>query len=146
MRKEEFTWAGASYWVWYKQPMCRCITTPIYFDETETPTAPVEAPPTETPKEEEKKSALDEAEEDAEPKDENGGSKPPEDGLCRECKRRRHLNRLKLCYPCFVDLVIMDETKKRGIEWKSGDKHPDFCACEGLGEHPGRDHGAWRGN
>ncbi len=84
------------------------------------------------------------------PKDEDrpsvGGAEPPKEGSCRECKRVRRLNRLKLCYPCFVELVLMDEAKKRGHEWKPGDKHPDFCSCEGLGEHPDRDRGAWRGN
>jgi hypothetical protein len=105
----------------------------------EPPAAPAEKPA-------EKKSDLDEAKDDAEPKDAHGGSKPPDDGLCRECRQPRKLNRLRLCYPCFVELVIMDEAKKRGHEWKSGDKHPDWCSCEGLGEHPERDHGAWRGN
>ncbi len=92
------------------------------------------------------KSALDDAKDAAEPKDANGGSKPPADGTCRECKRLRRLNRLKLCYPCFVELVLMDEAKKRGHQWKPGDKHPDWCSCEGLGEHQERDNGAWRGN
>ncbi len=112
--------------------------------EPAAPAAPAEAPPADKPKEE--KSALDEAKDDAEPKDANGGSKPPEEGPCRECKRRRRLNRLKLCYPCYVDLNIADGMKKRGQEWKTGDKHPAWCDCEGLGEHPERDNGAWRGN
>lgn len=102
--------------------------------ETETPVVPTEAPVA-PPAEKTKKSALEEAYEDAEPKDAHGGSKPPEDGLCRECKRRRRLNRLRLCYPCFVELVLMEEAEKRGFKWKPGDKHPDWCSCEGLGEH-----------
>ena len=113
--------------------------------ETETPvapTAPAEAPAAPP---EEKKSALEEAFDAAEPKDEHGGSKPPEDGLCRECGRRRRLNRLRTCYPCFVELVLMDEAKKRGFQWKPGDKHPDWCGCEGLGEHKSGG-GASRGN
>lgn len=92
------------------------------------------------------KSALDEAKDAAEPKDAHGGSKPPEDGPCRECKRLRRLNRLRLCYPCFVELNLADDMKKRGLEWKAGDKHPSWCDCEGLGEHAERDNGAWRGN
>lgn len=94
------------------------------------PAAPVADP---------EKSALDEAKDAAEPKDAHGGSKPPEDGNCRECKRLRRLNRLKLCYPCFADLVLAEECEKRGFVWKSGDKHPDFCSCEGLGEHENAD-------
>ena len=119
-----------------------------FIAETETadpaapPLTPLEAPP--APAEE--KSALDDAKDDAEPKDANGGSKPPEDGTCRECKRLRRLNRLRLCYPCYVELNIADQMKKRGQEWKPGDKHPAWCDCEGLGEHPERDNGAWRGN
>lgn len=110
-------------------------------------TITVEPPPVDAPvapKEEEKKSALDEAKDAADAKDENGGVKPPEDGSCRECKRLRRLNRLRLCYPCFVELVLMDEAKKRGVEWKPGDKHPAWCGCEGLGEHTNGD-GSARG-
>lgn len=101
-------------------------------------TLPAEAPA-------EEKSALDEAKDDAEPKDENGGAKPPEDGPCRECRRHRRLNRLRLCYACWVALSLADDMKKRGVEWKPGDKHPDWCGCEGLGEHrmpDGSDRGA----
>jgi hypothetical protein len=108
------------------------------------PETVVVEPPAAPPKEE--KSALDDAKDAAEPKDANGGSKPPEDGTCRECKRLRRLNRLRLCYPCYVELNIADGMKKRGQEWKPGDKHPAWCDCEGLGEHPERDNGAWRGN
>ena len=114
--------------------------------ETETPTeteAPA-APPAEKPAEE--KSALDEAKEMAEDRPSTGGAEPPKQGHCRECGRLRKLNRLKLCYPCWAILVLAEECKRRGIEWKPGDKHPDYCGCEGLGEHPERDHGAWRGN
>lgn len=113
--------------------------------------APVKEPVIEAPAEPaekplEEKSALDDAKDQAEDRPDTGGAPPPKEGHCRECKRVRRLNRLKLCYPCFVELVLMDEAKKRGHAWKSGDKHPDFCACEGLGEHPERDKGAWRGN
>ena len=123
----------------------------VLLDETATlpeTAPPVEAPPEGKPKEKEtdEKTALDEAKDNAEDRPDCGGAKPPEDGHCRECKRLRKLNRLKLCYPCFVELVLMDEAKKRGFEWKPGDKHPDWCGCEGLGEHAERDRGAWRGN
>lgn len=112
--------------------------------EVAEPVAP--AAPSEKSKEDEQKSALDEARDQAEPKDAHGGSKPPEDGRCRECRRLRRLNRLRLCYPCYVELNIADGMKKRGQEWKPGDKHPAWCDCEGLGEHPERDNGAWKGN
>jgi hypothetical protein len=105
--------------------------------EPEAPVAPVESPPEKAT--EKDKSALEDAFDDADPKDENGGVKPPEDGKCRECKRLRRLNRLKLCYPCFAELVLAEEAKKRGHPWKPGDPHPDFCACEGLGEHKNAD-------
>lgn len=119
----------------------------LVFDEDGTITVePPTATPAEPPKEEVKKSALEEAKDDADPKDANGGVKPPEDGPCRECKRMRRLNRLRLCYPCYVDLNLADQMKQRGQEWKPGDKHPDWCDCEGLGEHTERDRGAWRGN
>lgn len=114
------------------------ISIDEWLAEIETPTAPVEAP-IEAPKEKEKKSELEEAEEDAEPKDEHGATKPPEDGLCRNCRQRKPLNRLKLCYPCWVELCLKDEAKKRGGEWKSGDPHPAWCSCEGLGEHKNGD-------
>lgn len=106
----------------------------------EAPAAPPEAKPAE------EKSALDDAKDDAEERPDVGGAKPPAAGPCRECKRFRMLNRLRLCYPCFVDLVLMDEAKARGHEWKPGDAHPGYCSCEGLGEHPERDRGPWRGN
>lgn len=121
------------------------MLAPVAETETAEPVVAPAAPAEEKPLEE--RTALDDARDAAEPKDElTGGAKPPEDGLCRECKRRRRLNRLKLCYPCFAELVLAEEAKKRGHAWKPGDRHPDWCACEGLGEHPERDRGAWRGN
>jgi hypothetical protein len=38
-----------------------------------------------------------------------------------------------------VVLVLAEECKKRGVEWKPGDPHPSFCSCEGLGEHKNGD-------
>lgn len=105
------------------------------------PAAPAAEPPAKADP-----SALDDAKDQAEKRPDCGGAKPPEDGPCRECKRLRRLNRLRLCYPCFVELVLMEEAEKRGFKWKPGDQHPDWCSCEGLGEHAGRDRGAWRGN
>lgn len=107
--------------------------------EIDTPTAPPAEAPTEAPAPAEESSALQDAKDAAEPKDENGGAKPPHEGNCRECGRWRRLNRLRLCYACFAILVLMEECKKRGIEWKPGDKHPDWCGCAGLGEHQNED-------
>lgn len=91
------------------------------------------------PAEEKKKSALEEAYEEAEPKSDHGGSEPPKNGVCRECGLERRLNRLRLCYRCWSILVLMEECEKRGFAWKPGDPHPDFCSCEGLGEHKSAD-------
>lgn len=71
-----------------------------------------------------------------------GGAKPPEDGLCRNCRQRRHLNRFKLCYPCWVEAEIIDREKREGRQWKPGDPHPAWCHCEGLGEHKNPDNTA----
>lgn len=151
MKRSESGWGRSELesWLvcWVRMQHRRDAFGPRWVDEAEVtdpaaaPVAPVAEPPTtDAP------SALDDAKDQAEDRPDCGGSKPPEPALCRECKRLRMLNRLRLCYPCFVELVLMDEAKRRGHEWKPGDKHPDFCSCEGLGEHPERDRGAWRGN
>jgi len=50
--------------------------------------------------------------------------KPPADGPCKGCGRDRPLNRLMLCYPCWV--------KKRNEErgWREGQPHPEGCGCD----------------
>lgn len=55
--------------------------------------------------------------------------KPPKDGLCRRCGLNKPVNRLMLCYPCWVKT----ELEKSG--WREGEPHPDSCRCEGLSEH-----------
>ena len=55
--------------------------------------------------------------------------KPPKDGLCRRCRENKPINRLMLCYPCWVKT----ELEKSG--WREGMDHPDWCACEGLKAH-----------
>lgn len=55
--------------------------------------------------------------------------KPPSKGPCRRCGASLPLNRLMLCYRCWV----VTELEKRG--WKDGEPHPDACDCEGLGGH-----------
>ena len=56
--------------------------------------------------------------------------KPPSNGLCRRCGRNKPINRLMLCYPCWVKTELED---KAG--WREGMPHPDWCQCEGLKDH-----------
>ena len=58
--------------------------------------------------------------------------KPPSKGLCRRCGENKPINRLMLCYPCWVK----SELEKDG--WKEGESHPDSCHCEGINGHPDR--------
>ena len=58
--------------------------------------------------------------------------KPPSAGLCRRCGENKPINRLMLCYPCWVK----SELEKDG--WKEGMPHPDECHCEGINGHPDR--------
>jgi hypothetical protein len=55
--------------------------------------------------------------------------KPPSRGLCRRCGLNKPINRLMLCYPCWVKA----ELEKSG--WQEGTPHPDWCSCEGLKDH-----------
>ena len=57
--------------------------------------------------------------------------KPPENNKCKICGQYKPLNRLKLCYECWV----LEELKKDG--W-SGGPHPNSCGCTGLGGHEAR--------
>lgn len=61
--------------------------------------------------------------------------KPPSRGLCRRCGENKPINRLMLCYPCWVK----SELEKDG--WKEGMPHPDHCHCEGLKDHSRRSDG-----
>ena len=55
--------------------------------------------------------------------------KPPCRGLCRRCGQNKPVNRLMLCYPCWVKT----ELEKSG--WREGMPHPGWCQCEGLTDH-----------
>lgn len=66
------------------------------------------------------------------------GRKPPKDGPCRRCGNERPLNRLMLCYKCWVITNLEDEGKKNGEPWTAGMPHPASCKCEGIGGHPDR--------
>lgn len=50
--------------------------------------------------------------------------KPPADGPCKGCGQNKPLNRLMLCYRCWVDKV----NTERG--WKPGQPHPATCRCD----------------
>lgn len=62
--------------------------------------------------------------------------KPPTRGLCRRCGQNKPVNRLLLCYPCWVKT----ELEERAL-WREGTAHPDWCRCEGLQDHPRRSSG-----
>ena len=49
--------------------------------------------------------------------------KPPADGPCKGCGENRPLNRLMLCYKCWVT----KENEKSG--WRAGQPHPKTCGC-----------------
>lgn len=53
---------------------------------------------------------------------------PPRRGDCRRCGQDKPLNRLMLCYPCWVKTVL----ESRG--WREGMPHPGWCDCV-LPEH-----------
>jgi hypothetical protein len=63
------------------------------------------------------------------------GRRPPKEGKCRKCHQDRPLNRLMLCYKCWVEEEIKDREKKEGRHWHEGMAHPDWCQCTGLGAH-----------
>lgn len=58
--------------------------------------------------------------------------KPPSRGLCRRCGQNRPINRLMLCYSCWVKTELEDKG------WREGMPHPDWCACTGLPGHSER--------
>ncbi len=91
------------------------------------PEAPV-APATEPPKPEEKES-FDDIEKRA--------RKPPADGPCKGCGENKPLNRLMLCYKCWVYKRLNDADK----DWLPGDPHPAGCGCDAPGGCATKDQG-----
>lgn len=92
------------------------------------PEAPVEQTP-EKPKPEEKEDAKD---------IEKRARKPPADGPCKGCGQNKPINRLMLCYKCWVEKKLMDEAKARGEDFIPGiDPHPRSCDCD-LPDHNGK--------
>lgn len=61
-----------------------------------------------------------------------GGKAPPREGICKRCGENKPVNRLMLCYACWVKV----ELEKTG--WREGMPHPDSCHCEGLSAHTRR--------
>lgn len=61
--------------------------------------------------------------------------RPPSRGLCRRCNENKPINRLMLCYPCWVKTQL----EKSG--WKDGEPHPDWCECVGSSAHQRRSDG-----
>jgi len=99
-------------------------------EKTEAP-APAEAPAQQVPDKDKEN-------------DRDTGAAPPKRGICRRCGLDKPINRLMLCYRCFVITNLEDDAKRRGESWHENDPHPDNCGCVGLGEHKSKD-GSSRG-
>lgn len=50
--------------------------------------------------------------------------KPPAEGPCRGCGKSKPLNRLMLCYLCWVNKQNSDKG------WREGQPHPAGCGCD----------------
>lgn len=96
--------------------------------EVADPAAPAEAPP----KEEKKES----------PEDiQKRARKPPAEGPCKGCGKNLPLNRLFLCFRCWVNKNLTDWARATGQDFiPSVDAHPSWCGC-GLPEHGGSQNG-----
>lgn len=63
--------------------------------------------------------------------------KPPSDGPCKGCGKNLPLNRLMLCFKCWVNKNLSDWAKAEGNDFIPNiDPHPAWCHC-GLAEHGG---------
>jgi hypothetical protein len=90
------------------------------------------APPADAPpkKEEEKKESVEDIEKRA--------RKPPADGPCKGCGKNLPLNRLMLCFRCWVNKNLDDWATANGRDFiPTVDPHPAWCKC-GLPEHGGK--------
>lgn len=64
--------------------------------------------------------------------------KPPAEGPCRGCGKSLPLNRLMLCFRCWVNKNLDNWARAQGRDFiPTVDRHPDWCRC-GLPEHAGR--------
>ena len=59
-----------------------------------------------------------------------GSRKPPAEGPCKMCGKDKKLNRLMLCYECWLKDKLH---KDSGGQWLPGDPHPKGCDCDGPG-------------
>jgi len=50
--------------------------------------------------------------------------RPPADGPCKGCGKNKPLNRLFLCYDCW----LLKRLKEQG--WREGLPHPPGCGCD----------------
>jgi len=57
---------------------------------------------------------------------------PPSRGDCRRCGENKPINRMMLCYPCWVKTNLEEQG------WREGMPHPEWCRCEGIGGHSER--------
>lgn len=65
------------------------------------------------------------------PKDiEKRARKPPAEGPCMRCGQDKPLNRLFLCYPCWVLTRNEEAAKARGETWRPGMPHYKGCGCD----------------
>lgn len=89
----------------------------IFFEDSEVVTADpaTEEVATEKPKPEEKES-VEEIKKRA--------RKPPSEGPCKGCGQNKPLNRLMLCYSCWVKKQLSDKG------WREGQPHPAGCGCD----------------
>ena len=100
-------------------------TNLIIRNETDVLEPNVPVAPAETPKPEEKEDVED---------IEKRARKPPSDGPCRGCGKSVPINRLMLCFRCWVQKNLIEWGKG---DWIPGDPHPSWCGCGLPGGHPG---------
>ena len=135
MREDGALWnptlnAGAGGWVSYSRDHWAQCAMPVKESPVANPEAPTKPPPNK-PKPEEKET----------PEDiERRSRKPPADGPCKGCGKNKPLNRLMLCFKCWVNKNLLDWSKANKKDWIPGDPHPDWCKC-GLPEHGSRTDG-----
>ncbi|MBI3297446.1 MAG: hypothetical protein HYZ75_04745 [Elusimicrobia bacterium] len=81
----------------------------------------------------EKKAPVDNApdavEEDEPDLDKLSQKAPPKEGICRRCGEDKPINRVMLCYVCWVKSNLEEQG------WREGKPHPASCQCEVPGGH-----------
>lgn len=102
-----------------------CIDVIILAETITAEPETIEAPAETTPPKDDTKPAEKETPEDIEKR----GRKPPADGPCKGCGENKPLNRLMLCYKCWLYKRLNDADPS----WLPGDPHPKTCGCDGPG-------------